>query len=684
LSLAPEVGQVVGILTNPDAPGKRGKQPIAPPVKVTALEAAPSVPVFQPEKLDLAAREAVAALEPDLLVCVAYGKIFGPKFLGLFAHGGINLHPSLLPKYRGPAPVQAALLAGEAVSGITVQRLGQQMDAGDILVQETREIAPEDRADELLDRWSLEGAGLLQSVVTDFFYQRLEARAQDETEATYCSLLTKKDSPIDWSRPAQGIHNQVRALVPWPLATTTLQDKTLSLWQTQVVFQGEHPIAEPGTLVAVDKQQGILVQTGKDLLQILALQPQYKKEMTWKEFIAGARDLLGVRLGGIPMEDKEPTPELLSSSLAVLTPDQVTSEPKKSTISLPNRFKKSNKTPFFRRIFPRSSDSPEQQYYKILLWSLVGAFFLLGIFSLATLMVALRGPETIVIPDLRNLEFVDAVEVLQERGLSPRVQQRFFSDPSLRGKVVEQSPDPGGLIRAGRSITLTVSRGAVIDQVGDFVGRPLDEVRQELLVLFATYRPLLQVEDRNISYVFDSSEPGTILQQDPPAGTELAGLTPLNLLVSRGPEVVSFPIPDFTRIDFRQAIQLLAARDQPFRFELEDPDSTEIAGIITEQSPEPGASIMQNTPVVLTVQPLRVVPRAQVFGLFERTLPRYAVPVEITTEFISPEGEREIIFQMDHPGGTLSFPYLLPVNSQIILSAFGSELLRYIVTREQS
>ncbi len=351
--------------------------------------------------------------------------------------------------------------------------------------------------------------------------------------------------------------------------------------------------------------------------------------------------------------------------------------PSKNTNQTPTKGK-----PFRYRLFPDPEDTPENRYYKLLLWSFLGIFFLTALFGFTTLMVSLRGPETLIIPDLRNLEFVEAAEILQQRGLGVRVQQRFFSDPSLRGRVVEQSPEPGGLIRAGRSVHVTVSRGAVVDQVGDFIGRSLDEVRQELVVLFATFQPLLQISNQDISYVFDEAEAGTILDQDPPPGTQLVGLTPLRLLVSRGPEVLSFPVPDFTRIDYNQAIQLLAARNQPFIFALDDRDDTVAAGLVTRQTPEAGANVMQNTPIRLTIQPLRVLPRNQVFGLFERTLPRYAVAVDITVEILTPDGERRTLFAMRHPGGNLSFPYLAPVNSQIIVSAFGSELLRYIVTLE--
>ena len=384
---------------------------------------------------------------------------------------------------------------------------------------------------------------------------------------------------------------------------------------------------------------------------------------------------------GAPSELPKPTST--DSSRPGTTVAQPAAAPTKPTAKSTKSTKPRRSTkPFGARLFPSAADNPEQRYYKILIWSLIGVFALAVLVGVTTLMVALQGPETLVIPDVRNLDFADAVEALQARELGVRVQQRHFSDPSLKGKVVDQAPEPGGLIRAGRNITLTVSRGAVVDQVDDFIGRDIDEVRQELVVLFATYRPLLQIEEQNISYIFDESEAGTILDQDPEPGTELTGLTSLQLLVSRGPEVVTFPAPDFTQVAYSRAIDLLAARNQPFVFRLGEPDTTVAAGLVTAQEPVPGSSIRQNTPIVLTVQPMRTVPRGQLFGIFERTLPLYEVPVDVSAELIAPDETRSTIFAMKHPGGTLSFPYLVPENSQIVITAFGAELLRFIVTQD--
>jgi methionyl-tRNA formyltransferase len=238
-------------------------------------------------------------LQPDLLVCVAYGKIFGPKFLSLFPLGGINLHPSLLPKYRGPAPVQAAIMAGEVESGITVQQLGLEMDAGDILLQEKRDISLEATAEQLLALWAQDGGSMVYKVIQDYALGRIHPNSQDHTKATYCSMLTKDLGIIDWTQPALFIHNQVRGLVPWPGTRTTMKGQSLYIWESYPLDQSNLAIGKPGKIILVDKKQGILVQTGNGLLQLKQLQLEHKKQLPWKDFINGNQGLEGLCLGEI-------------------------------------------------------------------------------------------------------------------------------------------------------------------------------------------------------------------------------------------------------------------------------------------------------------------------------------------------------------------------------------------------
>ena len=299
--------EVVGVLTNPDRGTGRGRKVRHSPVKEKALEL--GLEVLQPESLKSEARESVSALEPELLVCVAYGRIFGPKFLALFPRGGINMHPSLLPKYRGPAPIPAAILAGEEETGITIQFLAGEMDAGDILLQYRRPLQGRETTGELT-AWAAEkGAELLLEAVDAIQSGRVEPVPQNPQQATYCSFLSKEESWVDWSASAEQVDRMVRAYDPWPLARTEWRGEPLIIHQAAPAEpeiaeairgeyrreQGLEP--EPGRVLGVDKVFGILVQTGVGALGITRLQAPARKPMTWDAFLNGNPKLVSALLG---------------------------------------------------------------------------------------------------------------------------------------------------------------------------------------------------------------------------------------------------------------------------------------------------------------------------------------------------------------------------------------------------
>lgn len=298
---------VVGVLTNPDRGTGRGRKVRSSPVKERALEL--GLEVLQPESLKSEARGAVAALEPELLVCVAYGRIFGRKFLALFPRGGINMHPSLLPKYRGPAPIPAAILAGEEETGITIQYLAPEMDAGDVVLQERRPLTGRETTGELT-AWAAEkGALMLLEAVDAIEAGRVEPVVQEPGKATYCSFLSKEKSWIDWSSSAEQIDRMIRAYNPWPLARTEWQGAPLIIYEAapaepgiaeaiRAVYRQDHGREpEPGRVLGVDKVFGILVQTGVGALGITRLQAPARKPMTWDAFLNGNPELVSALLG---------------------------------------------------------------------------------------------------------------------------------------------------------------------------------------------------------------------------------------------------------------------------------------------------------------------------------------------------------------------------------------------------
>jgi methionyl-tRNA formyltransferase len=298
---------IVGVLTNPDAPKGRGLGKSRTPIAEAAAELTPEAPVLTFEHLGAEARDAVAALNPDILVAFAYGKIFGPKFLALFPRGGINVHPSLLPKYRGCAPIPWAILNRETQTGITVQRLALQMDAGAILARETIDLTGRETTDSLSDFMAERGADLLASVLGKIERGEVTEEAQNEADATYCTLLRKEDGRIDWNVSAVEIDAKVRAYHPWPGAFTELRGQRVNILEAEpyaTLFKEEGSSVEapgaprePGIVLALDKSRGIMVQTGNGLLALRRLQLQTKKPLPFREFSNGVRDIVGARFG---------------------------------------------------------------------------------------------------------------------------------------------------------------------------------------------------------------------------------------------------------------------------------------------------------------------------------------------------------------------------------------------------
>lgn len=329
---------------------------------------------------------------------------------------------------------------------------------------------------------------------------------------------------------------------------------------------------------------------------------------------------------------------------------------------------------------PKPDDHPEHRYFKITVIALIGVVILTFVAGLTTFLLSLRGAEETMVPDVERVELVDALITLQERNLYPQVQLRYFSDPTLKGHVVQQEPAPGTTVRAGKRISIVVSQGAVVDTVGEYIGRNLDDVRSELRTLFSSFDALLTIDD--VAYVFDEAQPGTILEQDPPAGTELTGPTELDFVVSRGPDVQRQELPAYVGLNWREAVPVLARSDTPFVFgEAQDPEIVAGGnpGTIVEQSPEPGTEIEPGSSVELAVVPGEASGEDQVFGIFERVLPNYAVAVDLSLVAVRPDGEEVILLSMAHPGGRIAVPYDEPVGTSLVLYRFETEVIRTVV-----
>jgi methionyl-tRNA formyltransferase len=298
LALVNSSHTVAAVLTAPDRPRGRGRSLESSPVKAAAQTL--GLPVLQPESLRSQARETVAAYRPDLLACFAYGRIFGPRFLALFARGALNVHPSLLPRYRGPAPIPAAIRNRDLETGISIQTLALEMDAGDLVLQERIPLTGTETTGSLSELVALRAADLLVQAVDTIADGSAVYTPQDHGTATYTSLLTKEDGRIDWSESAAAIDAQVRALQPWPRARTTFRGQPLTIHRTRVVDQeaGTAGGNRPGRVVRVDRSRGILVETGNGLVALQELQLPSKKPVDWNSFTNGAGPLEDELLGG--------------------------------------------------------------------------------------------------------------------------------------------------------------------------------------------------------------------------------------------------------------------------------------------------------------------------------------------------------------------------------------------------
>jgi methionyl-tRNA formyltransferase len=287
--------QVVAAVTQPDRPRGRGQKVSDAPVKALALLT--GIPVLQPERLRRDDHEAsFLALGADLGVVAAYGKILPEWLLALPRLGLINVHASLLPRYRGAAPVHRAVIAGERETGITIMRVVKALDAGPMLDVVRTPIGPDETSEDVERRLGELGASLLLDVVERLAEGPVPEVAQNDAESTYAQKLTRDDSPIDWARSAQAIHNQVRGLHPWPHAATSIQGRRLIVHRSAVGDPLTDP-APPGTVVAASRT-ALTVACGDGRgLHLLVLQPEGKRAMPTGDFLAGHPVPPGTLLG---------------------------------------------------------------------------------------------------------------------------------------------------------------------------------------------------------------------------------------------------------------------------------------------------------------------------------------------------------------------------------------------------
>jgi methionyl-tRNA formyltransferase len=295
--------EVAAVLSNADSAKGRSKELTPTEVVLAATAAAvntPQLKILKPQSLNDEACAEIAALKPDLLVSFAYGKIFTEDFLKIFPKGGINVHPSLLPKYRGASPIQAAILNMDSETGISIQRISSKLDCGDILLQEAYPLDFTETSSVLSGAVAQRAPDMLLRVLRDIACGTEKAVPQSEAGVSFCRELKKEDGRIDWTKSAAAIDAQIRAYTPWPLSFSRHGDKEIYFLAGKplsciIVDSAENVCA--GTVLRADKNVGgILVQTGNGVYCATALQYKTKKALEWTAFLNGARDFIGSRL----------------------------------------------------------------------------------------------------------------------------------------------------------------------------------------------------------------------------------------------------------------------------------------------------------------------------------------------------------------------------------------------------
>lgn len=278
--------QIVGVFTQPDRPAGRGKKLMPSPVKVLAEEK--GIPVFQPVSLrPQENQQLVADLQADVMVVVAYGLILPKAVLEMPRLGCLNVHGSLLPRWRGAAPIQRSLWAGDTETGVTIMQMDVGLDTGDMLYKLSCPITAEDTSATLYDKLAQLGPQGLLATLTQIATGTATPEIQDETQVTYAEKLSKEEALLDWSLPAEQLERCIRAFNPWPMSYFVIEDQPVKVWKASVI--NSQAKAEPGTIIEANKQ-GIQVATAEGILNLESLQPAGKKAMNAQDLLNSRRE----------------------------------------------------------------------------------------------------------------------------------------------------------------------------------------------------------------------------------------------------------------------------------------------------------------------------------------------------------------------------------------------------------
>ena len=318
-------------------------------------------------------------------------------------------------------------------------------------------------------------------------------------------------------------------------------------------------------------------------------------------------------------------------------------------------------------------------HLKLFILSIAGLLILMGIIAVSIFFIAVRGAEQTMVPDVRGKELTEALLELQVKELYPRLQLRYSQVSGDRGLVLEQEPNPGTIVKAGRRIKLVVSQGVVVNKVENFIGRSIENVRMDLATIYAPSGspPLLTLKEP-LMYDFSAEPPGTILAQKPEPMTDISGPLILELVVSRGPENTTVIVPQLEGLDITNALELIGRSGVNFGFNLTESERGKGETVISQRPPA-NSTISLNTVVQLAVAAAEDLAEGEVFNIFRYSMPSNPYPLTVRLDAVLPSGERMRLITVDYPGGDFSVPYRLPQGSVLILSMLNRELYRETV-----
>ncbi|MBN1686686.1 MAG: PASTA domain-containing protein, partial [Spirochaetales bacterium] len=338
------------------------------------------------------------------------------------------------------------------------------------------------------------------------------------------------------------------------------------------------------------------------------------------------------------------------------------------------------KIPRLSKLLPDRNDDPGRRYFRLTVILIIGIILIMVASSLIAFFLTIEGEEQTLVPDVSGMELENAMVELQRKGLHGEVQLRLSPNPNDKGTVLNQEPGPGSLVKVGRFINLRVSKGPVIDEVENFVGMMYQEVEMQLQSMSTIYGAILKIK-KPVMEVYSEKPAGTILEQKPLPGTKITQLTNLELVVSRGPQGSLITVEDYTGLPFYEALRRFSQTNAPFVFSEQPAKRDEEPGTIISQSPAAGKDVEPGTLMQFIIATPEDLPDTMVFGILQRILPDYPVPIDLSIEVVNPAGETKTLASMKHPGGLISIPYVEEVNSRIVVSSSLRELFSTTVRK---